>query len=53
MENKKVEKVDMSCVCGFNDFEAWKNDDDKWYKEHCAKCIYGYEVCMYGEDGKG
>lgn len=49
-------KVDMSCKCGGDKWfqlygdEITKEDYEKWYKENCAKCIYAYEVCMYGEE---
>lgn len=53
------EKIDMSPTCGFKDFEMWHAADegeitdieyDIWYEAHCAKCIYAYEICMYGEN---
>lgn len=51
-------KKDLSSTCGFSDFEMWQAymnyeiseaDFDVWYDNHCGQCIYGYDICMYGE----
>lgn len=52
----KEVKTDMSCKCGGDKWfqlygdEITKEEYEEWYKENCAKCIYAYEVCMYGEE---
>jgi hypothetical protein len=53
-------KQDMSKRCGFKYNEYWsaantsqtmpQEDWLTWYKEHCGKCQYMGEICMYGED---
>lgn len=51
-----MEKIDMSATCwpwqeamrckkerGEITNEQW----EQWYDDHCAKCIYESEICMY------
>lgn len=55
-----MDKVDMTGKCGFKYEEFWYNanksktmtqeDWKKWYNEHCGKCKYMSEICMYGEE---
>lgn len=52
-------REDMSNTCGMEYDSMWRKlniehtisqeEFDKWFKEHCAKCRYMSEVCMYGE----
>ena len=52
-ESEKI-RVDMSGTCGRGQLHALKTlsdeEYDKWYAEHCDKCIHEHVVCMYGED---
>ena len=52
-ESEKV-RIDMSDTCGRGQLQALKTlsdeEYDKWYAEHCDKCIHEHVVCMYGED---
>lgn len=50
---------DMSTTCGNGYFAKWDEynaglitaeEFNNWYDEHCAKCKYMYEICMYGEE---
>jgi hypothetical protein len=53
-------KQDMSKECDFKYNEYWlaanklytmsQDDWSKWYSEHCGKCQYMCEICMYGEE---
>ena len=53
-------KQDMSKICNFEYNENWvkancdetmaEEEWNKWYSEHCEKCKYMSEICMYGED---
>lgn len=53
-------KTDMSGTCDFKYREYWLDANyfhtmtpDKWkewFNEHCGKCKYMCEVCMYGEE---
>ena len=59
MEN--INKVDMSIVCEFKDFEMHSKagkeityeEYDTWYENHCKKCIYASDICMHGETPEG
>ena len=61
LEGRSIpEKCDMSGTCGFKYDEDWmqanhyhtmpQDEWDKWYWEHCGKCKYMCEICMYGDD---
>ena len=51
---------DMSKTCNMAYQEKWleanvygtlsQDEWYKWYNEHCGKCRWMNEVCMYGED---
>ena len=46
-------KEDMSKTCGFSKASDGKMSQDewhKWYGEHCGKCEYMGEICMWGEE---
>lgn len=58
--NMKQVKQDMSQSCGFGYNDYWikanelhtmsQEDWKEWYGEHCGKCQYMCEICMYGEE---
>ena len=51
--------VDMHESCGFQYFDLWRKANvtgelsqdewSQWYSNHCGKCQYMSEICMYGE----
>ena len=53
-------RKDMSQTCGFHYREYWvkANCDGTmsqeewmdWFDNHCAKCFWMSEICMYGDD---
>lgn len=55
-----AQKKDMHETCDINYSAMWfkchvshtitQEEFDKWLEEHCYKCIYMSDVCMYGED---
>ena len=54
-----IEKLDMSKACDFKYEDYWKDanalrvmsqeDWRRWFSEHCGRCKYMGEVCMYTE----
>ena len=57
-----MKKMDMSDTCNFDYFELARkqecgeiSDGDfvQWYGDHCAKCVFMSEICMYGELMRG
>lgn len=53
-------KEDMSECCDFKYNEYWlaanhlrtmpQDEWNKWFDEHCGKCKYMREICMYREE---
>jgi hypothetical protein len=53
-------KQDMSKECNFKYSEYWvaanvlhtmsQDAWSNWYNQHCGKCQYMCEICMYGEE---
>ena len=54
-----MDKEDMSEYCDFKYNEYWlaanqlhtmpQDEWNQWFDEHCGKCKYMCEICMYGE----
>jgi hypothetical protein len=54
-----MKKYDMSKTCAFKNFDMWKahvenriTDEEyySWYDQHCGRCKYMCEICMWGEE---
>lgn len=55
-----MDKKDMSEFCDFKYDEYWlaanhlhtmsQDKWNKWFDEHCGKCKYMCEICMYREE---
>ena len=54
-----MSKQDMSKECGFKEMEMFYKhyngeitveELDEYYNNNCMKCIYMYEICMYGAE---
>lgn len=56
----KTSKKDMHETCDLNYGAMWykccvmhtisQEEFDKWLSEHCAKCKYMSDICMYEEE---